>query len=72
MHWRCWRSELAKITLTEKENKHKCTFCTLYIVLFLRNFTINVGIFTYFIYFKHMKQKKTGAEKKIYFLGNNY
>ena len=48
--------KLAKITLTEKENKHKCTLCTLYIVLFLIIFTINVRIFTNFIYFKHMKQ----------------
>ena len=32
------------------ENKHKCSSCTLYIVLFSISFTINVGIGTYFAY----------------------
>ena len=32
----------AKITLTEDENNHKCSSCTLYIVLFSILFTINV------------------------------
>ena len=43
--------KLAKITLAENENKHKCSFSTLYIVLFSIIFTINVGIGTYFLYF---------------------
>ena len=42
--------KLAKITLAENENKHKCSSCTLYIVLFSIVFTINVGIGTYFVY----------------------
>ena len=33
------------------ENKHECSSCTLYIVLFSINFTINIGIGTYFVYF---------------------
>ena len=33
------------------ENIHKCSSCTLYIVLFSVLFTINVGIGNYFIYF---------------------
>ena len=37
-------------TLAENENKHKCSSCTLYIVLFSIIFTINIGIGTYFIY----------------------
>ena len=42
--------KLAKITSTENENKHKCSSYTLYIVLFLIIFLINVGIGTYFAY----------------------
>ena len=43
--------KIAKITLTEDENKHKCSSCTLYIVLFSIMFTINVGIGSYFLCF---------------------
>ena len=42
--------KLAKITLCENENKHKCSSCTLHIVLFSRIFTINVGIAINFVY----------------------
>ena len=43
--------KLAKITLAkEDKNKHKCSSCTLYIVLFSILFTINVGIGGYFLY----------------------
>ena len=48
---------LAKITSTEDENRHKCSFCTLHIILVLILFTINVGIGTYFVYF-HWYLKK--------------
>ena len=44
--------KLAKITLTENEDKHKCSSCTLYFVLFLIIF--NVGIGTHFVYYKCM------------------
>ena len=43
--------KLAKVTLAENENKHKCSSCTLYIVLFSIFFTINVGIGSYFLCF---------------------
>ena len=44
--------KLAKITLAKIENSYKCSFCTVYIVLFWIFFTINVGgIGAYFIYF---------------------
>ena len=49
--------KLAKTTLTENKNKHKCSFWTLYIVLFSIIFTINIGIGTYFPYF-HWYLKK--------------
>ena len=50
--------ELAKTTLAEEENKHKCSSCTLYIVSFSIIFTINIGIGTYFIYHKYMNHVK--------------
>ena len=64
--------KLAKITLAEEgKNKHKYSSCTLYIVLFSTIFTINIGIGTYFVYYKCMnRDKKTGAKEQFYFLGN--
>ena len=44
--------KLAEITLAENENKYKRSSCTLYIVLFLIIFIINVRIGTYFVYYK--------------------
>ena len=43
--------KLAKITLTENENKHKCNSCTVYILLMLVVFTICAGITIYFVYY---------------------
>ena len=43
--------KLVKITSTGNENKRKCSSCTLYIVLFLVIFLINIGIGTNSIYF---------------------
>ena len=43
-------AKITEITLCENENKHKCTSCTLYVVLFSIIFTINIGIGTYFVY----------------------
>ena len=65
--------KLAKITPAENENKHKRSSCTLCIVLFSIIFTINVGIGTYFVYYKYMnRNKETDRKEKFYFLGNNY
>ena len=36
--------KLAKINPSEDKNKHKCISCTMYMVLFSVNFTINIGI----------------------------
>ena len=49
--------ELAKITSTENEYRHKCSSYTLYIVLFSIIFTINVEIGTYFVYFHRYLKK---------------
>ena len=43
-------TRLVKITSAKNEKKHKCSPCTLYIVLFSILFTINIGIGTYFVY----------------------
>ena len=50
------KKKLAKITLAEDENKHKCSYWSLHIVLFSIIFTINVGIGTYFVYYKYMNR----------------
>ena len=50
-------TRLVEITSAKNENKHKCSSCTLYIVLFSIFFTINVGIGSYFLYF-HWYLKK--------------
>ena len=44
-------TRLVQITSAKNENKHKCSSCTLYIVLFSIFFTINVGIGSYFLCF---------------------
>ena len=40
--------KLTKITLVENESK--CSFCTVYMVLFSVFFTINIGIISYYVY----------------------
>ena len=49
--------KLAKISLSEDKNKHKCSFCTLYIVLFSIIFTGNIRIGTYFVYLQWYLKK---------------
>ena len=48
---------LATITLEVDENKHKCSSCMLYIVLFSVILTINIGIATYFVYCKYLNHR---------------
>ena len=66
--------KLAKRILAKNENKHKCSSCThCTFMLFSIVFAINVGIVTYFAYYKYMNRKKeTDCKEKFYFLGNNY
>ena len=49
---------------SENEHKHKCSSCTLYIVLFCIIFTINIGIGTYFVY-SHWFLKKYDAHAML-------
>ena len=50
--------EIAGIILADDENKHKNKFssCALYFVLFSIIFTINIGVGTYFIYYKDINR----------------
>ena len=57
-------TRLVEINSAKNENKHKCSSCMLYIVLFPILFTINVGIVTYFIYF-YWYLKKDAARIKF-------
>ena len=64
-------AKIAEITLTE--NIHKCSSCTLYIVLFSIIFTINIGIATYFVYYKYMNHnKKTAPRYDFVYQAANY
>ena len=44
-------TRLFEKTSAKNKNKHKCSCCTLYIVLFSIIFTTDIGISTYFVYF---------------------
>ena len=57
-------AEIAEITLTE--NIHKCSSCTLYIVLLSIIFTINIGIATYYVYCKYLNRNKENVSKYNY------
>ena len=43
--------KLAKITLAENKNTHKCNSCTFCIVLMIVVFTVCAGISTYFVHY---------------------
>ena len=65
-------TRLVKKTLVKNENKHKCSCCTLYIVLFSIIITINIGIGIYFVYSRCCLEKdiphikfNTDAQKTI-------
>ena len=63
----------AKITLAEYKNKHKCSSCTLYIVLFSIIFTISIGIVTYFVYYKYMNRDGEDVSRDYYvYQATNY
>ena len=48
------------------ENKNKCNSCIFYIVLFSIFFAINVGIATYFVYYKYVNRNKENVSKYDY------
>ena len=53
--------ETSLIEINSKKCKHKS--CILYIVLFSIFFTINIGIGTYFIYYRYINHKKENVSK---------
>ena len=57
-------TRLVEKASAKNKNKHKCSSCTLYIVLFSIIFTINVGIGTYFVY-SHCYLKKDVTRVKF-------
>ena len=60
-------AKLTEIALAENENSYKCSFCTVYIVLFWICFTVTVGgISAYFIYFHGGLKKMFTRETTIY------
>ena len=48
------------------KNKNKCSSCIFYILLFSVFFAINVGIATYFVYYKYMNPNKENVSKYDY------
>ena len=48
------------------ENKNKCNSCIFYIVLFSIFFATNVGIATYFVYYKYVNRNKENVSKYDY------
>ena len=55
--------KLTKITIAENENSYKHNSYIVYIVLFSIFFIINVGIGTYFVYYKYTNRKKRNVSK---------
>ena len=58
--------KVTEITLYENKNKHKRSSCTVYIVLFSIILAINIGIGTYFVYYKYMSCNKENVSKYDY------
>ena len=55
------------------ENIHKCSSCTLYILLVSIIFTINIGIATYFVYYKYVNRNKENVSRYDYvYQATNY
>ena len=54
-------------------NENNCNSGVLYILLFSISFTINVGIATYFVYYKYMNRNKENVSKYDYvYYAKNY
>ena len=58
---------------SENEHKNKCSSNILYIALFSIIFTINIGIATYFVYYKYLNHNKKPAPRYDYvYQATNY
>ena len=58
-------AKIVEITLFEHKNVHKPS-CTLHIVLLSVVFTTNIGIGTYFVYYKCMNRNKENVSRYVY------
>ena len=66
-------NEIVEEVKIHDKNENKCSSCILYIILFSIFFTINVGIATYFVYYKYMNHNKENVSKYDYiYQGRNY
>ena len=66
-------NEIIEEVKTVSGNKNNGSSCILYIVLFSILFTINIGIATYFVYYKYMNHNKENVTKYNYvYQGKNY
>ena len=55
------------------KREDNCSSCILYIVLFSISFTVNIGIATYFIYYKYINHNEENVSKYDYvFQRKNY
>ena len=65
---------IEEVTIGSKNmHKNKCSFCTVYVVLFSILFTINVGFPTYFVYDKYMNRNEKNVSKYDYvYQAKNY
>ena len=51
---------------SKNEHKNKCSSCILYIVLLTIIFTINIGVATYFVYYKYVNHNEENVSKYGY------
>ena len=51
---------------SKNEPKNKCSSCILYIVLLTIIFTINIGVATYFVYYKYVNHNEENVSKYGY------
>ena len=59
-----YTKRIDEVEITEiTQDKNKCSSCTIYIVLFSIIFTINIGIGTYFTFYKYMSRNKENVSK---------
>ena len=66
-------TETVKEVKIVSENKNKCSPYVLYIVLLSIIFIINIGIATYFSYYKYMNHNKENVSKYDYaYQSKNY
>ena len=58
--------KLVEKTSAKNENKHNYSSCTVYIALFSTILVINIGIGTYFVYYKYLNHNKENIFKYDY------